>query len=262
MKYFFGRNNMSNEQNLQQNAPTRVVCITDWDGTLRNGFLIVDWVLYLSKKMGVSPSHHRQLLALLDKRQRNEITYELFAKDALDIYGRAVCGLQYDQIRNISSKFVREDLPNLFPHSQHLLKRLKDCGYLIFVISGAPLIPVQAYCTLLPIDHVFGVDVERNDDGIFGERIIKNYALQVNKKRIIDKLLGRQYDVAFACGDTEADRPLLDAARHPFFVATETAPKLPNYPIVTPDSIIPAVERVLMREGHGNGIPNRRSART
>lgn len=230
-----------------QDTPRALTCISDWDGTLRPGFMLIDWVHYLSKQTHVSSSFYEELLSLRSSCERKEITYESFAVRALDLYGHAMHGLRYDEMLDVAREFVSDDFSTLFPFTKPLLTTLRDSGYRILIISGAPLIPLQAYAKCLPIDHIFGVDVERKLDGTFGSKIIKNYALISNKRRIIDRLKKKGYSVTVGIGDTDSDRPLLDAARYPFFVSAGVATKQQSkYAVVTPDTIFQEIKKIIL----------------
>ncbi len=218
------------------------LCICDWDGTLRPGFLIVDWVLYLSKKLSVPSVRHHQLLTFVERYRANEISYESFANAAIEVYAKVLSGLNCQDVRELSDAFVIEDSRNLFPSSRPLLTAIKERGYKIVVISGAPLIPLLSYSKLLRIDHTFAVDAACNQNGFFEDRIIKNYALPQNKQRIINELISRGFEIAMAFGDSASDKPLLDAAKYPFFVGAESRGiNSQNYWNVTPDTIISTV---------------------
>lgn len=224
-----------------------IACVSDWDGTLRPGFIADDWLLFLSKELGVGRTHYSEFKAALQAYRLGTLAYEQFALDAADIYARALTGFREVEVVEAGKRFAEEDKAKLFDFTLPLLGRIKREGYSIFLLSGGPRIPLSSYMAHLPVDGVFATDIFVQD-GFFVEHVACNYALAKNKKRAVNSLLSQGFDISLGFGDTASDEPLLNAAEHAFVVTDhedETVSK--RYRIVKPQSIISEVEKVVFR---------------
>jgi len=241
----------------QTSAQPAKACLLDWDGTLRPGFLIVDWLWFLSKKFELPLSFHLQMTTVVGDYFNKKISYTDFATHAEDIYVTALHGLKYDEVRRAADSFVQQDVTNLFPYAVSLIKMVKRYNYYAFILSGAPLIPIQSYSHLLTVDHVFALDIDRTGDGIFKNKIKTHYALKEDKNRVVNQLIKNGFEIALAFGDTESDEPLLDAATYPFLVGlnTETIPRN-KYVNVTPDKVMFKAREAIQKLERDDGTRN------
>jgi phosphoserine phosphatase len=229
-----------------QSYISKNICVSDWDGTLRPGFIIVDWIDYLSKTLGLTKIHSSQIASIVSRYVKKGLSYNEFAANAVTIYAETLCGQSTNQVQQIADLFVQKDVKRLFPFAIELLRLIKHRGYSVFILSGAPLIPILSYAKLIPIDGVFALDVLRDERGVFTDKPATNYALAQNKRRAIEQLQSKGFHVTVAFGDTESDKPFLEVAKYPFFVLQ--SPKVNNYSeyfSVTPDTIISTVNKVV-----------------
>src|SRR5207253_1331513 len=103
-------------------------CVTDWDGTLRPGFMVADWLSFLSKELGVAASYHKQFLRLSKDYRSGKIRYEKFASEAVATYGQAIHGIKCTDIDAASEAFAKDDVRNLFPFTVDLLNKISSAG--------------------------------------------------------------------------------------------------------------------------------------
>jgi phosphoserine phosphatase len=223
-------------------------CVTDWDGTLRPGFMVADWLLFLSKEFSIATFYHDSLVKLASGYRSKEISYERFAREAVAIYGQALRGLRCKDVDDASEAFVKGDIGNLFPFTIDLLNKISEAGFSIHVLSGGPLRPISAYARQLPISGIFAVDGKCELNGVFSGAVVKNYALRQNKGDAVSFLRSAGYEICLAFGDTESDAPLLEAADHSFLLdEADTKPVISTYYRVTPETILGKVAEVVLK---------------
>jgi phosphoserine phosphatase len=216
--------------------------------------MIVDWIGYLSNALGLTKSHEHNLAALVNLYVKKQVSYNEFATTAVTIYAEALCGQSAQDVDKIADLFVQRDFRRLFPFSAELLRLVKRRRYGVFILSGAPLIPILAYAKLIPIDFVYAVDVLRNERDTFTDKLATNYALKDNKQHAITQLQSEGFEITLAFGDTESDRPLLEVAKHPFFVLQSQAQgNAIGFPTVTPATILSSVNQIIGGETIFNG---------
>jgi phosphoserine phosphatase len=221
-------------------------CVTDWDGTLRPGFMIADWLGYLAAELQISACYYKTMLSLIQRYKDDELEYRNFASEAVATYGEALEGLKCKDVDEVSSSFAKKDVKNLFPFTINLLNAINKAGMSIHVLSGSPLRPILSYARHLPISSVFAVDAVCTSKGVFEGKIAKNYALRRYKREAIQSLKSKGFRIHIALGDSSADVPLLNAAEHSFLIKDgDRGLGGTEYIEVTKETVLPAVAEAL-----------------
>ena len=208
---------------IRRNQPIAVV---DWDGTFRRGFTILDWVHFVSLHRHFEPSVATELDTLYQDYQRHLIVYESFATQAASLYSQGLKGLPCKITRNLAAQFVLEDR-SLFGFAKPVFNTLLNHGLGIVVVSGAPEVVLEVYRHKYLLLEVFGLKTTVSDDEWTGE-VQENPATSSTKRHQVEALRER-YEIVVGIGNTESDRPLLNAARLPILV--ETAESARHEPI-------------------------------
>jgi HAD superfamily hydrolase (TIGR01490 family) len=189
----------------------------DVDGTLVSSNLMHTAVYYMAND--INPLHSaRNLLELAargpmylfaelrDRRRFNELLFEIFkgmSEDRLlvladDVFGWAIKGHMYDGARN-------------------LVRRSKDLGHEVVLVSGALDFLLARLADYLDADHYVGNRLEMKD-GICTGKLLRPVVAGPSKSRLIaDHARERGYDLAdcFGFSDSYSDVPMLSVVGKP-----------------------------------------------
>lgn len=195
-------------------------CVFDWDGTLRRGITALDWMEFLGPRLPNAQAASLGMRELLDDYRSGDVNYRYLVRKAAELYAKCIAGADVNAVTELAVHFVSHDRANLFDFSAQVLKAAQQRGYEIFVISGAPVEVLHAYARTVPIDHVYGMTVERQIDRFTGT-VLANYGLLGKKKEAVESILSRGYSIEVAAGNSTSDLPLLEHARSPFLITNE-----------------------------------------
>jgi phosphoserine phosphatase len=189
--------------------------LLDWDGTLRPGFLIMDWAEHLAHHREIDPDlldDMRNTVAMLASGQ---IDYAESAVRIPVLYGRAVRGREEARHRALARSYAEADefTGPITPAGRRLLAFAGELpGARGVVISGGPV------AVLEPFVQNFGViDVRATapqvSSGVFTGEIIANFATTAGKIAAV-RAVAADHRILLAAGDSESDLPILRAAHH------------------------------------------------
>lgn len=193
--------------------------VADWDGTLRPGFLLRDWLKFLSDLSVTKSTYVDDFDNLYHEYTSNRIGYEAFAEDAICLYGSAMNGVSAGTARSASSEFVTQDLHNIYRFVEPFCSLMRSLEIKVIIISGAPSIVLEAYKNHIKLDMVYSIDIKVGHDGLFTHEFVHNFATRRNKRKVINDLISQNTDILFALGDAISDIPLLNAAKYAFVIS-------------------------------------------
>lgn len=224
--------------------------VADWDGTLRPGFMLKDWLDYLASVKVIEDKYPHIFDSELQKYKNNQKSYDEFAVSVLDLYAESMVGYEEKKISAFAARFVRKDKGNLFDFVMPLLKRAKQKNIDFVVVSGAPGIVLREYADILGIKRIFGVEVAIDASGVFKNQFISNMAGPVAKREVVEQLQAQGHRLTISLGDTISDRPLLEAARFPFVISDDGREKTSRLlrevaPIIAPSELMEELEGIL-----------------
>jgi len=207
----------------------------DWDNTLRKGFTIVSWVEYLCNQHVVNESSYIELLHQFELYEAGSITYQQLSNNTTSIYAQSIAGADVSYLEKLAYRFCQQDHA-VFEFTKPLLRILMDAGIEIIVISGSPELVLLQYAKQLGVNEVYGMDLEVKL-GRYTGVITKDYGIEKNEiVRVICKSKGFAPLLAF--GDSEADNPLLNAAKYGFLIDKKSGKISVNGTIVGTESAI------------------------
>lgn len=194
----------------------RRACLADWDGTLRQGYTIQQWIPFLVQELGLPKCHVSKLNTVFDSYQNKQISYEELVDKAATVYAEAIAGIAVADVRSAAEKFADTDA-HLFSFTRTLLSIVRSRDVDIIIVSGGPQEVIEAHASKLGIKCVMALQVESSPFGRFEKRVKLNYGAAIDKRRAIKQLEGA-YDISLAIGNSISDAPLLNSARHGFFI--------------------------------------------
>jgi phosphoserine phosphatase len=189
------------------------VALVDWDGTIRKDFTIRSWARFLVNA-GIAS---RQIIADLENLfalfSEGRISHDNLAKRSALIYAACLKNIAQEEINRYSTLFLKTDRKHLINTSLQLLSYLSQNGVDIVIISGAPSDVLVKYKDVLPLNRIYGLELEMKD-GFYTGRAKTNPGTSSTKKRIIKMLLEPQGQnrVVLAMGNSSSDVPLFRAA--------------------------------------------------
>lgn len=191
-------------------APGRVALL-DWDNSLHDGFTMGPWLHALARDAVEAAAALRFDAALADF-QAGRLAYDAFVVLAEQLYTGMVAGRPVVEVEATADRLVPHD--PLRPGTRELVAALLDRGIRPVLISGAPIEVLRAHAAALGFapDDVTGWTLARDGERYAG-RLLENTARGGAKARIVAGLVAGGASVELGLGDTEADRPLVEAAR-------------------------------------------------
>ncbi len=190
----------------------RKVALLDWDNTLHAGWTLDPWVRFLVDRGQAPPrlavDGERLLLDYLEGRLdgHDDLTHR-----ANSLYAAATAGWRTADVATLADSFLHEvDRPLVFGFVPALLGWLLEHDIQPVVITGAPMELVTGY--IEPSGgRVMGLTLAQSD-GLYTGAVNHNPGLGHEKARVVAELVGEGCDVVLAAGDSDSDRPLLEAA--------------------------------------------------
>lgn len=191
--------------------------VLDFDGTLRSGYTISAWLKFIQNSFELGYDFLSEFDELLKAYQKKNILYEELVVYAGEIYADACLGIHHNKLEALAEEFVKEDTLNIFPYTSELFEAFRESETSVFVVSGAPELPLKAYSKYLGIDEIFGLRLATTNDGECNGNIKINFGTANNKYSVVSNL-AKQFTISVAIGDAESDWPILKHAKHNFNV--------------------------------------------
>jgi len=191
-------------------APGRVALL-DWDNSLHDGFTMGPWLHALARDAHEAAAARRFDDALAGF-QAGRLDYDAFVVFAEQLYTGLAAGRLVAEVEAIAGRLVPDD--PLRPGARELVAALLARGIRPVLISGAPIEVLRAHAAALGFapDDVTGWTLARDGERYAG-RLVENTARGGTKARIVARLVADGATVELGLGDTDADRPLVEAAR-------------------------------------------------
>lgn len=192
------------------------VCITDWDGTIRDGCILYDWLLYLDKRSEKCSLAHADLLFYSQRYKEGEITCKELLRESHRIYAQCMTGYDVNKIATMTNAFVEKDSRScMFEFVSELLDAVQRKNIDIIVVSEGPGVLLQSYRSILPLNQVYATEIEVNDNGMFTGNIIYKYSCTTDINNLIN-IMKEKYDITLAFGSDSTDVSLMQSAKHSF----------------------------------------------
>ncbi|TDB93624.1 haloacid dehalogenase-like hydrolase [Actinomadura sp. 7K534] len=186
----------------------RNLALLDWDGSLRAGFLLRDWVTFLRSRGVLSEQACKPFFETVNAYLRGATQYGTFAHNAPRQYAHAVQGMEAGELDQLALSFVNQDLTDgpIFPFVDIILSQLRRYDVESVIVSGSPQELLEKYADFLGISNVVALRLEIID-GIYTGRVKDNPAIFEGKYATATSLRSER-NIVLAIGDTNADAPL------------------------------------------------------
>lgn len=145
-------------------AEKQRAALLDWDNTLREGFMLVDWSRYLGLHGLMDESSIEKIEGAFESHYKGEIDYAHAIKRSARIYATGLCGVYVEATRRLAESFVDQD-QKLYDYATVLIGRLRDNGVKPIVVSGSPDIVLVPYAISLDFDLELSLGLRTDDSG-------------------------------------------------------------------------------------------------
>lgn len=210
------------------NPNAKQAVLSDVDGTLTKGSLVLDHAVYLHKNniidLGVLPDQW-----LADKKNEELIT------GLAEAYRDKIMGKTPEEIK--VNEFI-DDYIHKDENFYSTLKELKDYqskGWEVRLISGSPSYLVEPFAEKYGF-FAKGSEYQKDENGRFNGDIDGMFGYE-HKSKYVEKLGLTRFNRILAYGDTGSDKALVDKADHATMVnpTEETMSKVKAHRIVCED---------------------------
>ncbi|MEY8395133.1 HAD-IB family phosphatase [Lachnospiraceae bacterium 45-P1] len=189
--------------------------LLDWDNTLRKGFTITSWTEYLCAQNAIEGDTYSRIMKQFELHCSQKISYAQLASTTTEIYARALTGIKLCTVEKLACSFLQED-DAVFPFVNKLFCFFKRNQIDTIIVSGAPQIVLLQYAKQFGIDEIHGMDIEISDGRYTGE-VTQDYGAE--KAQIVKEICNNRNSAPLiAFGDSDADMPLLKAAKYGYFL--------------------------------------------
>lgn len=189
----------------------------DVDGTLTRSNLVQPLVFYMLNQQNPVRAASRLVRAALNAPA-------WFASEQLDrgafneLLFRGYAGMSEDRLLELADEaFDTVIRPNLFPDGLALVKRAKQAGHRVVLISGSPDFLLERLAKLIDADDVIGNRLEFRD-GLATGRILRPLVAGPEKAKLIKahaKRHGFDLEQCAAYSDSLSDIPMLSVVGRP-----------------------------------------------
>jgi HAD superfamily phosphoserine phosphatase-like hydrolase len=231
------------------------LCLSDWDGTLRPGFILEDWLEHLSSEGIVGFDFADACRQRIAKYQKGMLPYHDLVIEAASIYASAVKAVDQHKVNCSAERFILKDRLNLFAYTEPLLVLFRKKSIETIVVSGGPTEVLEAYGRMLGFSRIYALRLTISDSGRYTGDVQENHGILEEKDRVVRSLKSESKEVFLALGNAPADQPLFVFAKHAFLIQTEgvhyTAPGTTQ---VNPQSLLTHVMALLGQKGGSDGF--------
>jgi phosphoserine phosphatase len=214
---------------------TENIALIDWDGTIRRGFTIIDWLEFLAEHYKQKKNLLYEMIEKFAEYENGSLSHDELANDTAYIYSNFLKGLNSDDISILSDEFILEDKYKLFSFSIGLFEILKKYNINSIVISGCPIEILNSYKKIIGFEYVHGLKI-RIEKKIYKNEIITNTGISKNKEKVIkNELLLTDKLAKLSFGNSISDMPLFNNSKVSFVVNNESI-IIPSYKVDIADN--------------------------
>ncbi len=229
------------------------ICLCDWDGTLRPGFILEDWLGHLSLEKTVGSEFAIECRQKIAEYQKGVLPYEKLVIEAGNIYASALNGIDEHKVKLCAERFVLKDRSNLFAFTEPLLAFLRRNKIETIVVSGGPVEVLKAYGRILPISRIYALRLRISKSRHYTADVLENHGVLMEKERIARSFTSKCNDVFLALGNAPTDQPLFAFAKHALLLQTEDTPHaVCGTTQIKPESLLKHVMALLGQKGESD----------
>ena len=171
--------------------------ITDCDGTLVDGSVVLQFATFLIKKGIIEDSITR---IQWENNQKDENYIAMYGEH----FKNSLKGLDYFYIDSLAEEFVKENILKYYNKPLEILNKAKKDNYMCMIISGSCDFLIEKIANHLGI-FGYGAIYELENNKFTGKVSVPTYSYKV-KKELIENMINPNYtDYVIGMGDTPSD---------------------------------------------------------
>ncbi len=191
------------------------LAIFDIDGTIFRSSLAIEQINQFVED-GIFPAKvlediQGEYYAWLDR----EGSYEDYIQKTIEVYGGYLRGKPVHTIQQANRRMVEKQYKRVYRYTRHLIRDLKQQGYLILAISGSPEGVVREFQQFWNIDFAYGTTFVIEDDRFTGEVLFEPAQQKKQVLRDFIEAHGISLDESIGVGDTASDMGFLEEVAQP-----------------------------------------------
>lgn len=195
----------------------RPFAVFDIDGT------VIRWQLYhavadkLAKQGALDADQFAKVRAsrMTWKNRAGESSFDEYEQQLVKLVNRAITDISVREVELAYAEVIEEYRDQVYTYTRDLIKKMRERGYLLFVISGSQVEIVKLLAKHYGFDDYGGTVYERRDGRFTGE----NTPLRSDRKPAFLKELVEKHDATWqgsiGVGDSESDIPMLSIVERP-----------------------------------------------
>lgn len=188
------------------------VALLDWDGTIRKGFTLPNWVEFLVDHGVFTNTIIDDIKRLFGQFYKGKISHDQLSSRTSKVYSRYLEGHRKESIMGFAYKFVNEDQKYLYPFSYTLFSIFREKLIQPIVISGAPIEVLFHYANKFYIKELYGLELEV-ENGLYTCNIKQNHGVAKAKEFIVNRIIkDSDCEIVLSIGNSSSDKPLFNAA--------------------------------------------------
>jgi len=201
---------------------TSGIILLDWDGTVRPGFTILDWVRFLATRHVVAQRLVENIEGLLDAWSRGEIDYDTLAVSSAESYALGLKGLRVSSIVKQAESFHQEDRMRIWSAMGSILRYFKAGCLETIVISGAPAHILSLYQREYGFSSIYALQIGECGGRLDGV-VESNPGCYSGKEDAVRQILALPTSrVIAAFGNSKGDQPMFAASKISVVVGAPT----------------------------------------
>lgn len=146
-------------------------------------------------------------------RQHND-SFKEYEHQLVEIYHQQLSNINLEVFDKIIDDVFIEYKDQTYTYTKNLVSKLKDQGYMLFIVSGSHIELVSKIAKYYGFDDWIGMQYERSKNGFTG----KVLANSLDKDWALKELIARNKvstKNSLAIGDTKGDIPMLKLVENP-----------------------------------------------
>jgi HAD superfamily phosphoserine phosphatase-like hydrolase len=210
------------------------ISVFDIDGTLSDGFFIVEFPKMLCKRQAFIPAENDKIQEIYrvylahEPYEGKPYEYERFAWDLVNAFGRGIKGQLISKIKGLGSEYAAQSAAR-FSFTGDLIDLVKGKGYRPIAVSGSPYEVILPFSESLGIEanEVFATTYKHDGNNLFTGEVAQNCATDTEKKKITDRYFAEHnVDTSTSAGFGDSDHDLSFLERVGYPVAIKPNSKL------------------------------------
>ncbi|MCB9295479.1 MAG: HAD-IB family phosphatase [Lewinellaceae bacterium] len=193
------------------------LCLFDYDGTIRKGLSIYDWIKFLVKNQLIHEEICRNIQVKIQSYYSDNLSYNELVKFTYKTYCKSLTGVNEVNLIALGKEYAVKEREQFSEFFNDTIRYLEENNFKTIIVSGSPSEVLNSvFCERNSI-QIFGLELEKKS-GIYTGKIEKEYGTVESKEVFIKDNIIDNYDYIISFGDSMADTPLFEVSNLSFLM--------------------------------------------